>query len=260
MKLSIDIGGTYCRYLINDELFIEKTQDIAILEFLEALVAKFSITTLNISFAGMVHQGHIVQAPNINIEPLDIIKHFAPLRVNIANDLNCALLAYQNDIQSDSLAIIYIGTGLGLSVMDGGHIITGINGVATELGHIPFKESTLTCGCGKNNCIEIFASGSGIMKQKRLYNVEECLSIDSLRGHIIYNECLRASSYAIATTLALFNPKHLILGGGLIENSTYLYEDILKTLPNDALGIALKSVTINKAYIDNAPLYGAHLL
>ena len=66
--------------------------------------------------------------------------------------------------------------------------------------------------------------------------------------------------YAVGSTITLFNPEILVLGGGIIEANPYLLDMILSNIDDFALKPSLKDCKIVKSELKNAPLIGASLL
>lgn len=274
MKLVLDVGGTSIRAEIYEHgmcvsTLHAKSREKGLAAYIEEiLLTHAAIKLVCISYAGQVRDGVILSAPNITVDRHDITRYFAAkygIEVLIENDLNCALLAEAKEHDSDDICAVYVGTGLGLGVKSGGGLIRGASSVATELGHIPYKKAPFSCGCGRDNCIELFASGSALEKWSRYYLIGSC-ELDALRrseaAHAkeIYEEFLNALLVALGTVITLFNPKVLVLGGGVMENNPFLYETILKKIPLYALGASLEGIAILQTNIKDAPLKGAYLL
>lgn len=184
----------------------------------------------------------------------------------IENDLSCAVLAEADYYQCNNICSLYVGTGLGLGVFEHGRLFRGALNVATELGHIPYKEAPFLCGCGRSNCIELFASGSGIQKWSEYYNLPYNVTLDSLKmsenseENEIANEFETALLYACGTTVTLYNPEILVLGGGIIEANPYLVDVVMLRLQEFALSQGLDELKIVQSELNNAPLVGALLL
>jgi len=257
MTLVIDAGGTYLRANIYNGDVLEKTlkdksTEIGLAEWIEnILFQNKGIKYINISFAGQVKDGVILSAPNIKIDKHDIKNYFEDkfgVKLSIQNDLNYAVLKEANYFKCEDICAVYIGTGLGLGVISSGTLIVGANGVATELGHIPYKEAPFVCGCGKNNCIELFASGMAIQKWKEYYKTDLSLTLEELKEmeSKIYKEFKEAILHAIATTLTIFNPKILVLGGGVVQNNSWLVDVIKSEIKEYAMGISLDGLEIKQ--------------
>jgi glucokinase len=169
-------------------------------------------------------------------------------------------LAEGKFFDSKDICAIYVGTGLGLGVLSSSLLISGFESMATELGHIPYKVAPFKCGCGKSNCIELFASGSAIEKWKEYYNLDKSLTIKELRNTQIYDEFIEALLHATGTAISLFNPEILVFGGGVMNNNKDIIEIVIARIHEYALPIALKNIQIKNTTIDNASLEGAFLL
>lgn len=274
MKLVLDAGGTSIRAQIYEHgmcvtTLHAKSREKGLAAYIEEVLATYgAIKVVCISYAGQVRDGVILSAPNITVDRHDIKKYFAAkygIEVLIENDLNCAVLAEAKEHESGDICAVYVGTGLGLGVLSGGNLVRGASSVATELGHIPYKKAPFACGCGRENCIELFASGSALEKWSRYYLLGSC-ELEALRtseaAHAkeVYEEFIKALLAALGTVVTLFNPKVLVLGGGVIENNPFLYEIILQNIPLYALGVSLEGLKIVQTTIEDAPLKGAYLL
>lgn len=275
MNLAIDAGGTNLRAAIyesdNNPIYIkEKSEKIGLAAFIEKiLISHKNIETIGISYAGQVKEGIIIDAPNIKVDVADIKKYFKTkynIPLYIENDLTCAVIAEAKELKSKNVCALYVGTGLGLGVIDDGNIIKGSTNLACEIGHMPYKKAPFKCGCGRDNCIENFVSGTGITKWINYYNLTCKPTLETLKNDInpdskkILKEFEEALFYAVGTTITLFNPEILVLGGGIIEANPYLYSKIVSNIGNFALKPTLKSCKIVKTGLSNAPLIGASLL
>jgi glucokinase len=274
MKLYIDIGGTHLRSelhsaegIITDSVFTTEHDLIEVLE--KILKAHPDITFIGISYAGQVNRGEILSAPNIVLSRTGIKAYFEShynLRLEIDNDLNCAIRAEAAYFKCDSVAALYIGTGIGSAFIDEARLVRGHNNLAFEIGHIPYRETPFTCGCGKSNCIELFASGSGLKRQLEFQGIDakpdlmRFITSDDARERKIAGEFEKALLYAAGTLITIANPKMLVLGGGVIEKNGYLLDFVRENIDGFALGASLKEMEIVQSQLDNAPIIGARLL
>lgn len=258
MNLYIDIGGTNTRLQINSSNIVT-LKDRDILSILKDIIVKNpKISSVNISFAGEVRDNIIFSAPNINIGRLDLNNYFPNIRFKVENDLNSAVLAESRYWKSENIVALYIGTGIGAGVISGGELIRGSSNIAGEIGHIPFKKAPFLCGCGKDNCIELFCSGSAILKWAN-YLDKDFKKLDKLPKDI-YKNFLEALLYSASTLVTLFNPKVLVLGGGVIENNSFLIKYIKDEISKYAFNPSLKELNIVQTKLKNAPLDGCRLL
>ncbi len=74
---------------------------------------------------------------------VDIVRPLADkfgLRVYAANDANCIAMAIRNrpEFQGiDNMAVLMLGTGVGMGLIVGGKVYDGRTGAAAEFGHTP---------------------------------------------------------------------------------------------------------------------------
>jgi len=272
-KMYIDIGGTKlrCELLLNDIILKEEVLSIEVdlIEYIEKKISKYNdINFIGISFAGQVDDGVILSSPNIKIKEKDIKSYIFEkykIALKIENDLKCALIAERNHTDESNIAMLFTGTGLGSAVLDNGRIVRGEKNIACEIGHIPFKKAPFLCGCGKNNCVELFASGSGLEKWENYYDLpkfdlEELSVSKDKNAKKIYKNFIEALLVAAGNIITLFNPKVLILGGGVIRANPYLLDVIRENIKNYAFLQSCEDLNIIISKLKNSSLEGAKLL
>jgi len=137
--------------------------------------------------------------------------------------------------------------------------------MAFEIGHIPYRESPLHCGCGRNNCIELYASGSGMAKWLKYYGSTHLPDLERLKEstsdeHSVAIQFEEALLHAAGVLVTVANPEILVLGGGVIEQNPYLVTLLREKLKEYALAPALEGLRIEMSVLENAPLAGAKLL
>ncbi|RRS30341.1 MAG: ROK family transcriptional regulator [Epsilonproteobacteria bacterium (ex Lamellibrachia satsuma)] len=272
-KLYIDIGGTYLRSELLEKGKVHKekilSHRVSLNEYLEKRLKRYpDITLIGISFAGQVDHGKILSAPNITVEKADIKRYIEKkygVVLKIDNDLNCALLAEKQHTEEKNMALLYIGTGMGSAVLEQGNVVRGERNLAYEIGHVPFKKAPFKCGCGKDNCLELFSSGSGLEKWYAYYGlppmtIEELKCSGDKHAKKIYKNFLEGILRASATIVTLSNPKVLILGGGIIISNPFLKEKVEKKIRKYALSSNLEGLDIALSQFKNASMEGAKLL
>lgn len=273
-KLFIDIGGTHLRSEVRWENDVNyeciSSHEIGLLAYIDRQISLHpQIDFIGISYAGQVNKGVIIGAPNINIDSYDIaaeVKKRYGVRLIIDNDLNCAVRAEAVYWKSENLAALYVGTGIGAAVLDQGKLIRGYTNAAFEIGHIPYKPSPLICGCGRNNCLELYASGSGITKWIKYYGSHlttelSCLNNSERNDERSIAEVFEeAFLHAAGTLITLTNPEILVLGGEIIKQNPYLATLLHEKLNDYTLSTAFNRVRIEISALENGPLTGAKLL
>ena len=270
-RLAIDIGGTWLRYELKGDEEVcgrVRSNETGLKAFIQAMLKKHpDIDKIAVSYAGQVFDGSILSAPNIEVDEPDIAD-WAEARYGIElileNDLSCAALAESVYWGESYVAALYAGTGLGAGIVQKGEICRGFRGIAGEIGHVPFKPAPFRCGCGKNNCLELYASGGGLAKWREYLgcDIEDLGQMaqgdDPCRQ--IAAQFTEALLHAAATLLTLCNPKILVLGGGVVAANPWLI-DMLKTRIADyALAASLEGARIEISHLSDASLEGAKIL
>ena len=153
-----------------------------------------------------------------------------------------------------SLVGFFMGTGLGGGIVINGNIITGVNHMAAELGHMVVTVNGRPCGCGKKGCLEAYASKVGmgqrfkeliIKEKKKSCITKECEGdYTNIRSKIlreayeandkivvdVLNESAEYLGIGIGNIITLLGPDRIVLGGGVLEElGGYLLERIKNT-------------------------------
>lgn len=150
--------------------------------------------------------------------------------VFINNDTKNILLydVYANGLlQEDVVVGIYIGTGVGASVLIRGESLDGANGAALDMGHIPYYGGTEKCSCGKLGCCECYASGWKLQKiRSEFYPDDEIGDLFLKHGEEKpLRELVRSCAHVFAVMATIFNPNTIIAGGGVIEMKGFPREE-----------------------------------
>lgn len=152
------------------------------------------------------------------------------LPVLVSHDTDNILLydVHSNHLEKEEIiAGIYIGTGVGASVLIDGKNLLGANGVALDIGHMPFFKGTEPCSCGNTGCCECFASGWNLQRI-RAEHYPDCPIQDLFVKHkkdAPLMDFVYACSQVFATMATIFNPNVIIAGGGVIEMPGFPRED-----------------------------------
>lgn len=151
-----------------------------------------------------------------------------PVFVN--NDINNILLydVSQYQLMYQKIVIgIYIGTGVGASVLIDGKLLEGKDGAELDIGHLPIYGQSAKCSCGKEGCCECFASGW------RLQEIRRCCfpntRIEDIfvkhREEAPVREFVKACANIFAVMATIFNPDTFVAGGGVIEMEGFPREE-----------------------------------
>lgn len=171
-----------------------------------------------------------------------------------------------------------LGTGVGGGIVVDGKAIHGTHGAGGEIGHITVnREETETCGCGRNGCIEQYASATGIVRlaKKALQTGASTLSgkenftckdvFDAAAaGDVLANGVLE-QVYAylggfFANLSCVTDPEVIVLGGGVSKAGQMLLEGVQKAYLQRCF-FGTREVAFRLATLGNdAGAYGAFKL
>ncbi len=274
-RLLIDYGASGCRYIIetsDGEIFGEFAPANQELEafICTQLDANPLLQAVHIAYAGQIIKGNISSAPNIKVNHQSLkasIQSQYNIAVKIENDLKCAALAeFHARKNSVSLFAAYIGTGFGGALVEEGRLLRGNSNMAGEIGHIPFRKAPFHCGCGKDDCVELYGSGSALARWVDYYGLgceptlEAIKSSTDERAAYILENFYDAVSHAVSTAVTLFNPTYVILGGGVVQNNPYLESVIRKNVNDMAFMPSAKEVKIETSAFKYGCLEGTKWL
>lgn len=249
------------------------------------------ISSIGVGAAGQNDRenGILIAAPNLDCYDLNIKKllndHFN-VPVYLGNDVEIATIGEMKFGAAkgyDDLVCIFVGTGVGSSVVKEGKIITGATGTAGEIGHMIVDLNGRQCACGAHGCLEAYASRSaierrieGALKKGRqsciLDYLETGKSITSSmikksidRDDELVLQCVtEASEYlsgGIASIINFINPKLIVLGGGLIDAVDFFYQKTIKKARAKSLPVPAAKIEFKKAQLgDFSGVIGAAFL
>lgn len=201
------------------------------------------------------HTGEVIVCVNLNWYNVPLRAKLAEktsLPVYIDNDATVAGVAEfqvaQEGRYKDAI-ILTLGTGVGGGVMVDGKVVSGHHGIGSELGHMLIGESLYTCNCGRNGCLETFASSTAIIHYAkhlilsgRKTAMMEAVGgdLDKISGEIIFSAAKAGDAVAeevvdrlvtylsrgIMNIVCTLDPEIVFLGGGLSMAGAYLLDKV----------------------------------
>jgi fructokinase len=193
--------------------------------------------------------------------------------VNLENDANCFALSEAVDGAGKGKKIVFgviIGTGVGGGIVVNQKILTGINSIAGEWGHIALPNRTKDevkyvnkCYCTHEGCMETYVSGPGFAS---CYNLRHNTNFDS---HEIIKKFPKEENSKKALTqyvdrlarglslvVNILDPDIIILGGGM-SNIEYIYETIDDQLKKYVFTDTLHTKIVKNNHGDSGGVRGA---
>ncbi len=157
----------------------------------------------------------------------------------------------------DSFAIVTIGAGIGCGLYINGDVVSGANGVAGEMGHLPFGPQDRVCHCGRRGCVETVASSSAIIGTVREGRGDPDLTLAqaaelardgdpvALRA---FHDAGTILGMAIATMVNLIGPEVVLIMGESTPDYDIYETKIRECLADRAFGAAAECQIITRVH------------
>lgn len=174
------------------------------------------------------------------------------------------------------LICLFVGTGIGGGVVSGGRMLTGDNNSAGELGHTTVDLHGPVCHCGNRGCLEALAAGWAIAVRAQhavaddpaggayllqladgqpteitAARVASAAHAGDPLANKLLDEVAAALSAGCVSLVNAFNPRRLILGGGVIEGLPELVDRVARGVHACALAAATANLSVVAAQLHN---------
>ncbi len=239
-------------------------------------ISRPSISGVGVGCPGPLNtrEGIVYFAPNLsgwtNVPLVRILRDRIQLPIFLENDANAAALGewwMGAGRGVDDLVLLTLGTGIGGGIIIRGEVLHGAWDTAAEVGHMIIHESGLLCKCGARGHLEAYASATAVVtrtlaaiKQGKRTILKEWLEgkLDNLSSELIFRaagekdelsceiveETARFLGIGIANLVNLFNPRLVILTGGMIPAGPLLLEPVRKYAREYSLKASIRGVRI----------------
>lgn len=172
----------------------------------------------------------------------------------------------------DSFVYFTISTGIGGGIVIRGKPYRGCGDNAGEFGHMKISSDGPPCNCGDKGCLEAYASGTSIARIARegigLHLDSTLATVGDITAEVVaraaaegdayaalvWNEAMRSLGVGIANVINAFNPRRVILGGGVTRAGGLLLDPVKATVAKRAMQALAKDVDVVIA--ENGPLTG----
>lgn len=308
-RIGIDLGGTniavgivdkHCNIVAKHSVptkserpYQEIVEDMAhaVLKVLEdAKISLEQCCSIGIGSPGICDSktGTVLYSNNIKWEDVPLaatLQKYIDLPCTISNDANCAALGEVAAKGSTNAVMLTLGTGVGGGVVLDGKIFSGCNCAGAELGHMVLVKNGETCTCGRQGCLEAYASASALIKQTKkaakdypdsaiwtlcggnLEQITGRTAFDAARqgdktGQQVVDTYLSYLGEGIVDLVNIFRPECVIIGGGLCNEGSSLIDPIQAFVARYCFGrnkVAPPKV-IKAALGNDAGIIGAALL
>ncbi|MGC9771408.1 ROK family protein [Fervidobacterium islandicum] len=263
--VGIDLGGTFFKVGLVDakdgrilrkierETKVEEGRDKVVERMAQAVLEVTEgneYVGVGVGSPGSIdHDKGVVRfSPNfpdwVNFELGEKLSSFLSKPVFVENDANAFVLGerwFGAGKGHEHIVALTLGTGVGGGVISHGVLITGKDGIGTELGHVIVEPNGPLCGCGNYGCLEAIASATAIKRmalegQKKFPESEIFLAEEvnakvvfdaarngDLLGKTIVDRVVNALAVGVANFIHIFNPSIVVIGGGVSRAGDILF-------------------------------------
>lgn len=179
--------------------------------------------------------------------------------------------------------MVSLRTGIGISIMHHGHLLTGRKGYEGEIGHTVVDLNGKQCECGGKGCLETFVSASAVVaRASTLMQQGKCTSLSMavragsvLRPELIYKLAKRGDrgcmqvvrdvgryiGIAVGNMINLIAPDEVVICGSIDVADTLILDAVREQINKSALPRSREGLTVRLAREkDRLPLLGAAVL
>ncbi len=283
------------------EDLLDRLGDVAEEALAAAKLHGGAVASVGVAAAGQVdpQRGVVLAAPNLgglaNIPIGESLGARLGLPVRLGNDVQGAALGelmFGAGRGVDRLLCVFVGTGVGGALIGNGALDSGPNATAGEIGHLIVHADGRYCGCGGRGHLEAYASRTAMTKRllEELRRGRPSLLRDLLREEgvdenasegatirsgllaraieeqdgltlEVLHEAARYLGYGLASAINLYDPRRIVLGGGVIEAVPLLAELAGRIAKREALPVPGQAVEIVVSKLgDDAGIVGAAIL
>lgn len=312
-NLGIDLGGTNIKVGLctSDGKLVKKMsvptgKDSTATDIVDAMVKLCydligalgieveDIDSLGVAAPGTVdlEKGDVVFCNNLPFLYYPLAKELSrriPItRIYLENDANAAALGEVmcgGAKGAKNAIIVTLGTGVGSGIVIDGKIYSGFNFAGGELGHMVIELNGRPCTCGRNGCLEAYASATGFIKTtKELMDKNpdsKMWDVAAANNGVVDGQtAFRAAdmgdaaakeavglfieqlSSGIINIINIFQPEVLCIGGGLSNEGDNLFKPLMANVEKEQYSrYCSKTTDIRMATLGNdAGIVGAAML
>ena len=307
--IGIDLGGTNIAAALCDETgkilgrakmktnaprpYQEILDDMVKCAFLSterADIPFYKVESVGIGCPGSINieKGEIEYSNNLDFFNVPLVSYMEEKlgkKVYIENDANAAAWGEYlagSGKNSDSMVLITLGTGVGGGIIEEGRLIRGAYGKGAELGHMVIVVGGEPCTCGRNGCLEAYASATALVRQTKramLDNPNSDLwrvangSLDKVNGRTAFlakdevakkvvDNYLYYLSEGVVNIVNILQPKVVCIGGGISHEGEILLDPLRRAINKHSFArFSDKQTFVTLATLRNdAGVIGAALL
>jgi len=260
VAIAIDLGGTNLRMGVIDATgailhWQQENTPATRQAVIDLIVAKvrdglglargdgLNVEGVGISSGGRVNfkSGIIVHSTALlpdwkNVRIREAIEQSLHVPAAVDNDGNCSAVAERVFGKAKSVGnfiSVALGTGIGGGIYVDGKLLRGENNYAAEIGHVTVKADGPKCSCGGYGCVELYASGSGLVRwvkeefpalaraapggELSAKFIGEAARSGNAEAMDVLGRAGKMLGAATAGWVNIFNPAMIVLSGSLVD-------------------------------------------
>ncbi len=207
----------------------------------------------------------------LNGEPLKAdLQRLLGRQIEIQNDANCFAMAealYGAGKGKHLVFGVIMGTGCGGGIVYKGEVITGLQAIAGEWGHISIDPDGPHCYCGQRGCVETYLSGGGAEARyteeyrvtKSFIEIESDYRNGAPQATAFMKIFFRNFGRSLANVIDILDPDIVVLGGG-VSNFKSLYNEGVAEVARQVFSDSLETPIVKNELGDSAGVIGAALV
>lgn len=273
----IDVGATNVRAIVATETAaIEgrcrqstpQSSGIAvtetILDTLRTACDEAGIRPRDITAAGIGSMGPLDTAEGLVRNPANLpdtveqipltgpVQNLVDGPVFLHNDANAGVIGerFYAETNPDNMAYVTISSGVGAGIIVDGAVLSGWDGNAGEVGHIPVdSDGAMRCGCGKRGHWEAYCSGNNVPRYAAHLHEGEATDLplssdsfdaadvfalageDDFADHVL-DRVAEWNARGLATIVHAYAPIVVYVGGAVVLNNAGVIERLRERVPD----------------------------
>lgn len=190
--------------------------------------------------------------------------------IAIENDANCFAMAEAILGAGKGNKLVFgviMGTGCGGGIVYDGHVLTGLQSIGGEWGHMCIDPAGPLCYCGQKGCVETYISGGGVEKRyqeqfgtkKSFPDITAAYRAGDADAIQCVTDFFDRFGRAMANLINILDPDTVVLGGG-VSNFAELYTSGIDAVKRYVFNDSLETPIVQHAIGDSAGVIGAALI
>ena len=239
-------------------------------------------TAVGVGVAAQVDgSGGVVFAPNLRWRNVALgarLSAAVGLPVTVTNDVRAATFGewkFGAGRGESDLVCLFIGTGIGGGAVVAGTLLEGASHTGGELGHMTIVTGGRACTCRNLGCFEAYVGGWAIAARAQeaarsspsdgRWMVDAASSLEAISAATVvagyeagdamskrlFDETAAYLGSGLVGVVNAFNPRRLILGGGIVERAPFLIEPAERHVRTHALEAAMGELRFERAGLGN---------